>query len=145
MSLVIDTSVFISAILSKDGASREILRRCLTGRCVPLIGQTLFTEYEAVFERSELFAKARITKQERETLFHSFLNTCQWVRVYYLWRPNLQDEADNHVMELALAGGAAYIVTHNVRDFTHSELHFPSITVCTPGQFLREERSPWPH
>lgn len=28
----------------------------------------------------------------------------------YLWRPNLKDEADNHLVELAIAARAAYII-----------------------------------
>jgi hypothetical protein len=36
--------------------------------------------------------------------------------VYFLWRPNLPDEADNHLIELALAGAAQTIVTHNLND-----------------------------
>ena len=38
----------------------------------------------------------------------------RWVVVYYGWCPNLPDEADNHLIELALAGGPATIVTHNL-------------------------------
>ncbi len=38
----------------------------------------------------------------------------QWVTIYYGWRPNLPDEADDHLVELALAGGAAGIVPHTV-------------------------------
>jgi hypothetical protein len=30
------------------------------------------------------------------------------------WRPNLRDEGDNHLVELAIAGGAEAIVTYNV-------------------------------
>ncbi len=30
--------------------------------------------------------------------------------VYYGWRPNLPDEGDNHLIELALAGSAQAIV-----------------------------------
>jgi hypothetical protein len=47
------------------------------------------------------------------------------VKVYYLWRPNLPDEADNHLIELALAGGADTIVTNNLRDVSRGELTFP--------------------
>jgi predicted nucleic acid-binding protein len=46
------------------------------------------------------------------------------VHVYYLWHPNLRDEGDNHVFELAGAGGAEAIVTTNVGDFRSAELRF---------------------
>ena len=57
--------------------------------------------------------------------------------VYYLWRPNLPDEGDNHILELAVAGGAESIVTQNIRDFRRSELRFPGIAVLTPEEFLQ--------
>ena len=60
------------------------------------------------------------------------------VSVYYLWRPNLPDEADNHVVELAVAGDAEAIVTHNTRDFCRNELRFPGLTVVTPGALTTE-------
>ncbi len=53
-----------------------------------------------------------------------------------LWRPNLQDEADNHVLELAVAGGAEIIVTGNCSDFENTALRFPGIRICTPREFL---------
>lgn len=48
------------------------------------------------------------------------------------------DEADNHLVELALAGGAAGIVTHNVRDLGRGELVFDQLRVLTPAQCLEE-------
>jgi predicted nucleic acid-binding protein len=36
--------------------------------------------------------------------------------VYHAWRPNLPDEADNHLLELAVAAQADAIVTRNLRD-----------------------------
>lgn len=62
----------------------------------------------------------------------------RWVAIYYGWRPNLPDEADNHLVELALAGGVAGIVTHNVRDIGRGELIFNQLRVMTPAQCLEE-------
>jgi len=59
--------------------------------------------------------------------------------VYYLWRPNLPDESDNHLIELAVAGGAEVIVTHNQRDFGRTELRFPGLRVLTPSELIMEE------
>ena len=73
---------------------------------------------------------------DRQTLFDAFLSASQWTKIYYLWRPNLPDEADNHLFELAVAGGAEAIITNNVRDLKHGELAFPSIRILTPKQFL---------
>ena len=59
------------------------------------------------------------------------------MKVYYLWRPNLPDEADNHLIELALAGGASTIVTNNLRDVSRGELRFPLMNILTPAQFIK--------
>ena len=92
--------------------------------CEPLIGQALFTEYEAVLSRSDLFAGSPISSVERYALWAAFVSRCRWVRVRYLWRPNLPDEADNHVVELAVAGGAESIVTFNKRDLSGANSTF---------------------
>jgi len=60
------------------------------------------------------------------------------VHVYYLWRPNLRDEGDNHIFELAVAGGAEAIVTNNVGNFRSAELRFPGLQVLASRDALRE-------
>ena len=87
--------------------------------------------------RRELFRTSPLTRTERQELFAAFLSVCEWVQVYYSWRPNLRDEADNHVVELAIAGGAA-IVTNNVSDFLSAELRFPELRILTPRSLLEE-------
>ena len=137
--IVLDTSAFVSALLGPKGASREIVRGCLIRRYQPLMGTALFTEYESVVTRDTLFRRCVLTKREREMLLDAFLSTCQWVNIYYAWRPNLTDESDNHLVELAVAGGAEAIVTHNVKDFKRSELRFPGLEIMTPANWLKEE------
>ena len=61
---------------------------------------------------------------------------CRLIDVSYLWRPNLKDEGDNFIVELAVAGNANYIVTKNLKDFRQSELVFDSFKVITPKQLL---------
>jgi putative PIN family toxin of toxin-antitoxin system len=138
MIVVIDTNVFVSAVMSANGASRQIIRFCLQKRLRPLMGNALFSEFEDVCARSELFDDKLITQHDRDTLLDSFYSCCTWVPIYFLWRPNLRDEADNHVMELAVAGGAETVITANKKDFQNSELSFPQIEICKPIEFLKK-------
>ena len=57
--------------------------------------------------RQALWENAHLNASEHEELLGIFLSACQWTRIYYAWRPNLRDEADNHVIELAVAGPGA--------------------------------------
>lgn len=140
--IVVDTNVIAAAMLSPAGSNRNVLRACLMGRAKPLVGEALFQEYEGLIHRPVLMTKSPLTLKERETLPDAFLSVCEWVRVYYLWRPNLPDEADNHLVELAVAAGADAIVSNNTRDLRRSELNFPHLQILTPAQFLKTLENP---
>ena len=135
--VVLDSNVLVSAFTSTEGASRQILRKKLQGRITALISVPLFAEYEAVLSRRETQRRCPLTSTEQAQLFEAFLARTQIVEVYYRWRPNLPDEGDNHVLELAVAAGDAPIVTFNRRDFRGGELQFPAILVQTPGAWLK--------
>lgn len=139
MIIVVDTSVFVSALLSASGASREIIRRCLQGRYAPCMSLALFAEYRDLLGREELFAACPLPAKERLELFHAMIAVSRLTEIYYLWRPNLIDEGDNHVLELAVAAGARAIVTHNRADFMRSELCFPQIRIVAPAELLKED------
>ncbi|MDP2141025.1 MAG: putative toxin-antitoxin system toxin component, PIN family [Gammaproteobacteria bacterium] len=136
-SIVIDTSVLINALLGPGGPDRELIRLCLQGHYKPLISNTLFLEYEDVISRSHILEPCPLTPNELRELLNAYYSICEWVPIYYLWRPNLPDEGDNFLIELAVAGNAYCVVTNNVRDIKTSELIFPGLHIMTPEQFLR--------
>ena len=135
--LVIDTNVLVGALLGGGvGSARRVVAECLRGNYQPVVGAALYREYEEVFGRQELWQGSKLTPAQRETVLDGFLSVSRWVEVFFAWRPNLPDEADNHLVELALAGGAAAIVTRNVRDLAGGELKFPGLRLLTPPQCL---------
>jgi putative PIN family toxin of toxin-antitoxin system len=138
--VVIDTSVWVAAFKSADGSSREMIRLCLRRQCRPLFGQALFGEYEDVMSREGTFVVSPLSAAEREELLDAFLSVAEWIPVFFLWRPNLSDEGDNHLIELAVAGAATALVTHNLRDLQYGELKFPLLKIVTPAEFLKRWR-----
>lgn len=137
MLAVIDTNIFVGACLGQ-GAARHVVAACLRGQVTALMGAALLAEYEDVIARTDVFQNCRLNIAERNELLDIFLATSLWTRIYYAWRPNLPDEADNHLIELAVAGGASFIVTRNLRDVARMELRFPQIRVVSPEDFLKE-------
>lgn len=132
--VVLDTNVFVAALRSSGGASRVVLRRALEGRLLPLFGNALWSEYQDLLARP-VWGDAT-SDTDRQKVLAALAKQGRWVTVYYGWRPNLPDEADNHLIELALAGGAVAIVTHNLRDVQRGELKLGSLRVLTPAQCL---------
>ncbi len=138
VNVVIDTDVWVAGVCG-SGDANLVLRLCLEERFTPLMGAALLGEYEDLLGRESIWRRARLTATEREAFLDIFLSVCQWTRIYFAWRPNLSDEADNHLIELAVAGQADYLVTRNVRDLRRGELKFPQIMVVTPTQLLKEQ------
>ncbi|MGL4637030.1 MAG: putative toxin-antitoxin system toxin component, PIN family [Beijerinckiaceae bacterium] len=138
MRVVVDTNIIVSALMSPSTAPRQVLRLCLTKKLKPLIGSALFAEYNDVMARDVLFAKCPVQREERDALLDALFSVTEWVKVHFLWRPNLRDEADNHLIELAVAGGAEIIISANKRDLDFGELLFPDLRIMTAGEFLNE-------
>ncbi len=136
MRVVVGTNVFTGALTGKAGSNRRILHACFSGKIHPLMGVSLYREYEEVMERPETLRRCPLTEEERQEFFDAFLSVCDWISIYILWRPNLRDEGDNHLVELAVAGGASAIVTHNTRDLVSGELAFPALKILKPAELL---------
>jgi predicted nucleic acid-binding protein len=135
--ILVDTNVFVGACLGV-GTSAKVIELCLRGVVQPVMGTGLLAEYEDVVGREAVFAKARLNRQERDELLHIFLAACRWRQTYFAWRPNLRDEGDNHIVELAIAASVSAVVTWNLRDFAAMALRFPELRFLSPPEFLKE-------
>lgn len=132
--VVLDTNVLVAASRSQQGASFALLMALRTGRFRILASVPLFLEYEAVLKRPEQLA----TGPRSATMVDAFLDALSlWaepIHLFYLWRPQLRDPADEMVLETALNGRADVLVTFNVHDFAPAERF--ALPVLTPMEFL---------
>ena len=139
MKVIIDTNILINVILSpnKNSASFKVLELCLEYQLLPQIGAALFAEYEDLTNRNEIVLKSPYTSREIDEILDGFLSVCTWKKIHYLWRPNLRDEADNHLIDLAVASNAKWIISQNIKDLHSGDLKFNFKSV-TPEQFIKE-------
>jgi putative PIN family toxin of toxin-antitoxin system len=131
--VVLDTNVVVSALRSKRGASFAILNK-IGEAWTPLISVPLILEYEAVGLREASLLK--IPAESIEAIVRAFCFFGRETPVYFRLRPSLPDPDDEFLLELAVAGRANAVVTHNVKDFAGAERF--GIPVTTPREFLRK-------
>lgn len=137
MKAVLDTSVIISAVRSRHGASNRILEMAFKGSFQILASPALFLEYEEVLGRPEHRIVHGMSPQTMSAFLVGLAAIIEPVRVYFQWRPQLQDTDDEMVLETALNGRADVIVTHNVKDFSSAASKF-NVRILSPANLAKE-------
>ena len=56
-----------------------------------------------VLGHSEPLTNSALSAKERGDVFDGLMNHCRWDAVFYAWRPNPPDDADDHLIERAVA------------------------------------------
>ena len=139
MTIILDTNVLVAAVRSHSGASAEIMRRILLGEIKMVASVPLFIEYEAVLLRPVHLKAAQVLPADVSNLLDVLAGVVVPVEVFYLWRPQLKDANDEMVLEAAVNGQVAVIVTFNTKDFLPSAEKF-HLRVMKPNEFLKELR-----
>jgi predicted nucleic acid-binding protein len=93
----------------------------------------LILEYEAVGKREA--QRLKVPESTVEAIVRAFCYVGRETDIHFRVRPVLPDPGDEFLLELAVAGRADAIVTHNVRHFIGVERF--GIRVMTPREFLR--------
>jgi len=144
MKAVVDTNILVAAFLrgNKQSHSYQLLIHCLSGVIKPQMSNALFNEYLDVLFRNSVMASSVYSVSDRHAVLEEFFYKAEWSNIHYLWRPNLPDEGDNHLIELAIASQSRYIVSMNQKDFI-GELE-TGIHIVKPVDLINEV-SKWQH
>lgn len=131
---MIDTNVLVSALRSRDGASFLLLSLLGEKDTFDLyISVALVLEYEDAAKR--LPGKVQITEDEIDDVIDYICHIGHEQQVFFLWRPFLKDPNDDMVLELAVAAGCNFIITHNKQDYKNIEEF--GLQAISPVEFLR--------
>jgi len=125
----------VAAARSRRGASFELLRLFEAGdvRWEWNISTALMVEYEAVLKREQHRQGRDLAAVDR--MLDDIAARANRHAIFYLIRPYLADPDDEFILELALASGSEYIITHNRDDFREAARF--GVRVVAPGEFLR--------
>ena len=134
--IVMDTNILFAGLYSATGASYQILRLLLAEKLRLVLSTPLLFEYEDVLKRNQKLLN--LSSFEIDTLLNNLCNFADFQQVYFLWRPYLPDPKDDMVLELAVASNVKNIVTHNLKDFAHSDKF--AVEVITPKILLERLR-----
>jgi len=114
----------VAALRSDQGASRQLLLAALDEEFEMLLSVPLILEYEAVLSRPQHLAACGLTSMAVEQLLDDLVSIARPVQLSFRWRPCLVDPNDDMVLETAINGSAAAIVTFNQHDFAAGVRNF---------------------
>jgi putative PIN family toxin of toxin-antitoxin system len=136
MRCVLDTNIVVAAMRSPAGASAALLMEALHGKITMVANVGLALEYEATCRLAEHRLAAGLDDDQVSVFIDAVLAMVDPVETHFLWRPQLRDPADEFVLEAAVNGQAAAIVTFNQRDFGGAPATF-GIELLKPAELLR--------
>ena len=132
MLVVLDSSVLVAALRSRQGASFRLLELLRNGQFEIAVSVPLVLEYEAVLVRYAI--ELNLSREAAVGVVDFLCRVGHRQDIHFLWRPSLSDPQDEFVLELAVAANCEAIITHNVRDFVGAKKFKPQ--VLTPSAFL---------
>ena len=134
LKAVIDTNVWISAMLSREGAPAELVRRVLV-HGMPVFSEATFAELETRLWRPRF--DRYLGMELRQRILHDVNAVACWVEI----APEMaagtwcRDPDDDKFIQAALTAGAAWLVTGDQDLLDVPDI--PDLRILTPAEALR--------
>ncbi|AEB11279.1 putative toxin-antitoxin system toxin component, PIN family [Marinithermus hydrothermalis] len=132
MRVVLDTNVYIAALLTPYGVPWRVLELWYEGQYELVISQPVFAELQEVLGRKK-FAK-RIDPLLSDALLEDLKRLATWVRLKAPANVSVRDPKDLMVLGTALGGKARFIVTGDEDMLVLRS--FRGIRILTPKEAL---------
>ena len=134
MTIVLDTNVIISALLSASGPPAEIVRRWEAGDVDVITSPPLLNELERVLQYPRVKQYLRLSQRDVDRFVERFKKVAVMVEPQVTLDIIEEDPADNRVLECAVAGGASVIISGN--DHLLKVKAYKGIVILKPAEFL---------
>ena len=136
MIVVLDTNVFVSALLSSKGSPAEIIRRWEADEFEIVISPALIDELTRALTYPQVTKYLKKPQEEIDAFLKRLSLVATMVQPEMSLEVIQDDVDDNRVLECALAGGASYIVTGdrhllNLKEYEQMIILNPSGFVTT--------------
>lgn len=135
MKVVLDTNVLVAGLLNPFGPCGDIVRMVSAGKLTLCVDARVLSEYHEVLRRPKFnFDQDKVAAILDYIEHHSLVVASVPLSV------SLPDPDDEPFLEIAISGGASYLVTGN-------NAHFPSqlcqgVKVVSPAGFVRHVAKP---
>ena len=140
MLVTLDTNILYQGLRSNSGASYYIFQQVRNRKIQISLSVPVFIEYQEVLTREKSFKDFGLGITDIEKFLRFIAYVGKTFEIYYLFRPNLEDESDKKFLELALTSQSDYLVTSNIKDFQNSDLNFDQSKIITPANFTKKWR-----
>jgi uncharacterized protein len=139
LAIVVDTNLWISALISAQGAPARVLDAVLDGRVHLILSRPLLSELHEVVRRNRIRRRIPLDDRELDGYLSAIERGSTVVTIGSSMRL-CRDPKDDMVVETAIEGGARYIVSRD-EDLTRDldlvdALQVYGIEVLTVARFL---------
>jgi len=141
MLVTLDTNILYQALMSTTGASYFILLQVRNRKIQIALSVPVFIEYKDALTRNKSLKDFKLQSNDVDKFLRFITYVGKTFEIYFLLRPNLKDEKDNKIVELAITSQSDYLITSNIRDFRNAELKFDQLKIITPSEFVKMWRN----
>jgi hypothetical protein len=134
MTLVLDTNVIVSALLSPAGHPAEIINLWEAEKIEVVSSPPLLIELERVLQYPRVQKYLKRTQSDVDAFLRQFKKIAITVEPQMTLDIIKEDPADNRVLECAVAGEASYIISGN--DHLLKIKEYKGIVILKPAEFL---------